>query len=106
MYEDANEEPFMTRNLNADMDIDLPPVADSPHTSPNPYGTSADWDTQLDEQTQPATQIATQPSTQVDDSLALGTAATGASSIVTDRNYTLKFVSSSNRLVGKNGVVI
>ncbi|PBK97044.1 hypothetical protein ARMGADRAFT_724909 [Armillaria gallica] len=84
MYEDANEEPFMTRNLNADMDIDLPPVADSLHASPSPYGTSADWDTQLDEQTQPATQIATQPSTQVDDSLALGTVATGASSIVTN----------------------
>ncbi|PBK78340.1 hypothetical protein ARMSODRAFT_36652 [Armillaria solidipes] len=84
MYEDVNEEPFSTRNLNADMDIDLPPVADSLHTSPSPYGASADWDTQLDEQTQPATQIATQPSTQVDDSLVLGTAATGGSSVVTD----------------------
>ncbi|KAK0451048.1 hypothetical protein EV421DRAFT_1985383 [Armillaria borealis] len=84
MYEDVNEEPFSTRNLNADMDIDLPPVADSLHTSPSPYGASADWDTQLDEQTQPATKIATQPSTQVDDSLALGTAATGGSSVVTD----------------------
>ncbi|KAK0483800.1 hypothetical protein IW261DRAFT_981913 [Armillaria novae-zelandiae] len=84
MYEDVNEEPFRTQNLNADMDIDLPPVADSLHTSSSPYGISADWDARLDEQTQLATQIATQPSTQVDDSLAMGTAATGGSSIVTD----------------------
>ncbi|KAK0228715.1 hypothetical protein IW262DRAFT_1455940 [Armillaria fumosa] len=82
-YEDIDEEPFRTRNLNADMDIDLPPIADSLHTSPSP-GISADWDAQLDEQTQLATQIATQPSTQVDDGLAMGTAATGGSSIVTD----------------------
>ncbi|KAK0196936.1 hypothetical protein F5146DRAFT_22090 [Armillaria mellea] len=84
MYEDVNKDSFRTRNLNADMDIDLPPVADSLYTSPSPYGVSADWDDQLDEQTQPATQIATQPSTQVDDSLAKGTTATGGSSIVTD----------------------